>query len=131
MLEPAVTVKGLHELQAALAHAERDVRLGVRAELRSVARPIQQDAQRLAASEITGMARSPRWAGMRIGVTRNLVYVAPRQKGVRGGPKRRPNLAGLMMARAMEPALEGNRESTVRAFEQMLDTVADTFNREP
>jgi hypothetical protein len=66
---------------------------------------------------------------MRIGVTRTLVYVAPRQRGVRGqGPKRRPNLADLMMSRAMEPALERHAGELEANVERMLDRVADQFN---
>jgi hypothetical protein len=128
MPEPAVTVRGLRELQTAFAKADRDARLGLRAELRTVARPVQQEAQALALGTIRGMPQSPRWAGMRIGVTRTAVYVAPRQKGVRGGPKSRPNLAPLMMDRAMEPALDRNRDRIVHDFEHVLDTMADDFN---
>jgi hypothetical protein len=124
-----VYVKGLRELQAALAKADRDTRLGLRADLRNVAQPVQQDAQQLALSTITGMPRSPRWAGMRIGVTRSLVYVAPRQKGTRGRvPGGRPNLANLLMSKAMEPALERNRASIERSMDAVLDRMADRFN---
>jgi hypothetical protein len=124
-----VHVRGLRELQAALAKADRDTRLGLRADLRNVAKPVQQDAQQLALSTIAGMPRSPRWAGMRIGVTRSLVYVAPRQKGTRGrGPEGRPNLANLLMTKAMEPALERNRPGIERSMETVLDRMADRFN---
>jgi hypothetical protein len=126
---PAVVVKGMAEFQRALAHADRSSRLGVRRELRDIARPIANDAQQLALGTITGMAASPKWAGMRIGVTRKLVYVAPRQKGARGkGPRARPNLADLMMSRAMEPALERHRGELETNVERMLDRVADGFN---
>jgi hypothetical protein len=124
-----VYVKGLRELQAALKNADRDTRLGLRAELRDLARPVADDAQQLALSTISGIARSPRWAGMRIGVTRSLVYVAPRQKGTHGrGSNRRPNLADLLMTRAMEPALERNRPGIERSMEAVLDHMAARFN---
>lgn len=124
-----IAVEGMAGLQRALAGAERDVRLGVRAELRQVAEPVRSDAAALALTEIPRMARSPRWAGMRVGVTRNLVYVAPRQKGTHGrGPRRRPNLADLLMARAMEPALARHEHRIERDLEEMLDRVADRFN---
>jgi hypothetical protein len=127
-----LVVEGYRPFMAALAKADRDVRLGVRTELRDVARPVQQTAQALALSRIRQMPQSPKWAGMRIGITRNLVYVAPRQKGSRGrGPRRRPNLANLLMARAMEPALERNAARVEAGFEQMLDDVADRFNHGP
>lgn len=134
MPEPAVRVHGLRELSAAFAKADRDVRLGFRAELRNIGRPIQQDAQRLALSEIPGMAGSPKWAGMRIGVTRKLVYVAPRRRGVRThlDPRSRGRqFADLLMGRAMEPALERNKERAIHEFEQLLDEMANRFNRAP
>jgi hypothetical protein len=67
---------------------------------------------------------------MRVGVTRNLVYVAPRQKGTRGrGPRRRPNLADLLMSRAMEPALERHTGEIEQRFDELLGHVTDNFNR--
>lgn len=66
---------------------------------------------------------------MRVGVTRTLVYVAPKQRGARFGPRKRPNLAGLLATRAMEPALDINRPLVERQLEGLLDTVADKFNR--
>ena len=125
-----IALRGQRELLAALAKADRETRLGVRRELRGVAEPVRREAQTLALSEISGMAKSPKWAGMRTGVTRKLVYVAPRQRGVRGrGPGRRPNLADLLMVRAMEPALQHNERRTEAALEEMLDRVADDFNK--
>jgi hypothetical protein len=132
-MPPAVQVKGLRELQAAFAHADRATRLGLRAELQHVAEPVQRDAQALAGQEISGMRRSPRWARMRVGVTRRLVYVAPKQRGVKTrnprDPRRRPNLAPLLMARAMEPVLERHETEIVIATEAMLDHIADGFNQ--
>lgn len=129
---PALRVRGMRELQAALAQADRGTRLGVRRELRELGRPVQQDAQALALGRIPGMARSPQWAGMRVGVTRTLVYVAPKQRGRRNRQQLlRPNLAGLMMDRAMEPALERNEGKIERNFEEMIDRVADRFNHGP
>jgi hypothetical protein len=126
---PAVVVRGMREFQAALARADRESRLGVRHELRDVARPIANYAQQLAQSTIAGMSTSPQWARMRIGVTRTLVYVAPRQRGTRGrSPRGRPNLADLLMNRAMQPALERHRGELEVNVERMLDRVADQFN---
>ncbi len=66
---------------------------------------------------------------MRTGITQKLVYVAPRRRGLKQGRGKRPNLAPLMMGRAMEPALEKNRPEVEREIERLLDTVADDFNR--
>jgi hypothetical protein len=123
-----VVVEGLREFQAALAKADRDTRLGVRADLRDVARPVADDAQHLALSTITGMRRSPKWAGMRVGVSRTLVYVAPRKRGVKSGPAKRRNLADLLMDNAMEPALERHTDEIEHSVEVVLDRVADRFN---
>jgi hypothetical protein len=123
-------VSGLSDLQAAFKDADKQLRLGIRGELRQIAEPVAREAEQLALSSIRRMPRSPNWSRMRVGVTRNLVYVAPRQKGTRGrGPRRRPNLADLLMGRAMEPALERNTAGIERHFDQLLDRVADGFNR--
>lgn len=127
-----VRVEGLSELNRALRRADKDVRKGIRRELGSVAQPIAADAQALALSEIRGMQQSRSWAGMRIGLTSSLLYVAPRKRGVRGfgnRSRRRPNLAGLLMGRAMQPALNRNANKVEREFNDMLDRVADNFSR--
>ena len=127
----AVTVSGLHELQAALAKADKQVRLGIRGGLRQVAEPVQKGAEQLALSSISGMSKSPRWSRMRIGITRDLVYVAPRQRGTGGRghqAARRPNLARLLMDRAMQPALEQHAGEIEHRFDEFLDRVADDFN---
>jgi hypothetical protein len=132
-----VVVRGLHELQAALAHADRSLRLGVRKGLRQAAEPVQRGAEELALEKIRRMPRSPQWARMRVGVTRNLVYVAPRQRGIRWNAKnpgyrfqmRRPNLADLLMDRAMQPALDQHQAEVEARFEELLDHISDDFNR--
>lgn len=125
-------VENYTNVMRAFAKADRDVRVGWRTELRAVAEPVKRDAQQLATATIPNMPRSPRWAAMRTGVTTKVVYVVPRQKGVRGrGPKARPNLSKLMMNRAMAPALERNRDKIVHRFEQALDRMAADFNRAP
>ena len=132
-----IALRGQRELLAALAKADRETRLGVRRELRGVAERVRREAQTLALSAITGMAKSPKWARMRTGVSRKLVYVAPRQRGVRWNKNnpgyrfsaRRPNLADLLMTRAMQPALDRHAGDVERALEDMLDHVADDFNK--
>jgi hypothetical protein len=68
---------------------------------------------------------------MRTGITRKVVYVAPRQRGVKtrgADPRRRPNLAQLLLDRAMEPALDRHEHEIVEAFDRLLDKMADDFN---
>lgn len=122
-----LAVRGMRELQAALALADKQVRLGVRQQMRESAEPVRRTAEVYADSRIRKMG--PPWSVMRVGVTRTRVYVAPRQRGVkRGDPASRPNVAPLLMARAMEPALQQNEPEVRRNFERMLDRLASDFN---
>jgi hypothetical protein len=125
----AVRVEGLRDLNKALARADRDVRLGVRKALREVAEPVRADAERLAASEIRNLNEGDPWSRMRVGVTKTLVYVAPKKRGSKRGLQKRTNLAPLLAGRAMEPALEQNEDNVERAMQHVIDTAADRFNR--
>lgn len=109
----------------ALARADKETRLGVRRELRQVAEPVQRDAELFARQRIPRIGE--RWARMRVGITTKTVYVAPSQRS-RDRSRRRPNLAGLLMDRAMQPALDAHEHETVRELDRMLDRVADRFN---
>jgi hypothetical protein len=125
-----LVVENYTNVMRAFAKADRDIRLGWRTEMRRVAEPVRVQAEQLAVATIPRMARSPKWARMRTGVTQKEVYIVPRQRGVRGrNPKSRPNLADLMMNRAMQPALDRNRGNIIRGFEQALDRMAAEFNR--
>lgn len=127
-----IRVQGLHELQAALAKADRQTRLGVRGALRQVAEPVQRGAEELARANISRIGR--KWSKMRVGVTQNLVYVAPRQRGHRGGrgPASRYRsdqlFADRLMDRAMQPALDRYASGIEARFEGFLDRIADDFN---
>lgn len=124
-------VRGFTDLQRALKNADRDVRLGVKREMRDAAEPVKRDAETLTATRIRRMSRSPQWSRMRVGVTQRVVYVAPKQRGLGRGdhPAKRPKLSGLMLTRAMEPALRQNESQIRRDFEQMLNDMARRFNR--
>jgi hypothetical protein len=127
---PVVVVRGQRELSRAFAKADRDIRLEWRRRLRAVAEPVRRDVEELALTRIRNMPKSPKWARMRTGVTQRLVYVAPRQRGTHGrGPRRRSNLADLLMDRAMQPALNHHRADIERAVDRLLDEIADDFNR--
>lgn len=127
-----LAVRGLRELNTALARADRDVRLGIRKELRAVAEPVRSTAELLAPTAVRKIETGDRWSLMRIGITRTSVYVAPRERGVkRGNPAGRPNLAPMLAGGALEPALDRNAARVERELERMLDTVAARFNRRP
>lgn len=127
-----VTVIGLRELTTAFAKIGGEVQTEFRASERQIAEPIRRDAESLAGSQIRNMHRSPRWMKMRTGVSRSLVYVAPRQRGVKGrgyDPRRRgKKFADLMMNRAMDPALKRHTAEVERDVTQLLDRVAQKFN---
>lgn len=131
--ETGVSIHGLRELSAAFALADRQSRRIFKGELRKIAEPVRREAEGLSLSKIRRMEASPRWSKMRTGVTRTVVYVAPRQRGVKkggaGNPRRRPNLAGLLMDRAMEPALHHHEGQIAHEVEHALDRIADDFNR--
>jgi hypothetical protein len=127
-----IEILGYRELMRAFAQADKDSRKYVRAAFREVGQPVAAEAEQLAVQKIPRITRrsprGPKWEKMRVGVTRTLVYVAPRQRGVRSGPRRRPNMADLLMGRAMEPALEHNEARLEASVERALDLVADRFN---
>jgi hypothetical protein len=127
-----VVVENYTNVMRAFAKADRQLKNEWRRELRAVGEPVASESQLLAVSTIPNMSRSPQWARMRVGVTQKETYVVPRQRGVRGhGPKRRPNLANLMLDRAMRPALSRNRDRVVARFGQALDRICADFNRSP
>lgn len=125
-----IYVHGLREISGAYAKLERDTRAGLRTGLRDVAEPVRRDAEQLAQARIVRIGA--KWFKMRVGVTRRVVYVAPRQRGVKKTGerwRRRPNLADLLMDKAMEPALEQNEAKVEQAVDKVLDRVIADFNR--
>lgn len=124
----AIRVHGLRELNRAFRAADKEQATQLRKTLREVAEPVRSEAEQRAGSQIENIG--PRWARMRTGSTQSLVYVAPRQRGARGAnPLRRPNLAPLLMDRAMAPALESNRDDVENALGDMLDHVGRVWER--
>lgn len=120
----AVRVRGLRDLQRAFALADAKLTRELRKKLREVAEPIRSDAERLARERITRIGIP--WSQMRVGVTRTLVYVAPRERGKLSRANRqlrRPNLFDLLFGRAMEPALERNEGRVAEGVDQVLSTV--------
>lgn len=119
-----VRVEGLRDLQRAFKAADSAVHRGFRSTLREVAEPVRADAELLAVSGIRRIGVP--WSRMRVGVTTTSVYVAPRQRGKASRANRnirRPNLADLLMNRAMEPALDHNRASVVEGVDRLLAEV--------
>ncbi len=126
----AVRVKGLRELQRAFRDADKQLNKDLRAALRDVAEPVRAEAEERAVADIRNIGDD--WSRMRVGVTQKLVYVAPKERGrrTRGNPLiARPNLAPLLMERAMAPALESQENEIARGLGEMLDDLADKWER--
>lgn len=126
----AVALHGYRELATAFAKADDQRKKAVPLVMREVAEPIRRDSSALARGKIRRM--DERWSQMRTGVTRTLVYVAPKQRGIKARgehPRRRPNLAPLLADRAMEPALHRHEADVANAVDRALDRLAAEFNR--
>jgi hypothetical protein len=131
MPENAVRIEGLRELERAFKLYGRGLEKGLREALETAAEPVRTDAQSLAVSSIRNIGLP--WSRMRIGVTRRTAYIAPRERGSRGGVGRnrrsRPNLAGLLLGRAMEPALDRNIANVEREIGDALDDLGRMWSR--
>lgn len=123
----AVRVEGLRELSRAFARADRKVSRELRRELRNAARPVADEAERLAKARIRNMTDD--WSEMRVGVTRREVYIVPVERGTKARLRRRPNLKDLLLDEAMEPALDAKREEVVDGIRHVLETVARDWER--
>ena len=116
-----VVVEGLGGLIRAFSVADKILTRELKDALREAAEPVRSEAEILAVGRIPRIGIS--WSRMRVGVTAHSVYIAPRQRGARGGARRRPNLASLLLGRSMEPALEHNIGQVEDELEDMLATV--------
>lgn len=120
----AFVVHGLGDLNKAFKLAGKESSVELRVSLQRIVKPVRVGAEARALTSIRHMPQSPQWATMRTGVTRHSAYVAPKQKGVRGrGPRRRKNLAPLLLNRAMLPAFDANRGVVRTELNRMLDQV--------
>lgn len=125
-----VHVTGMTELTRAFNAAGKEAKRDLRKAFVEVAQPIASEAEALALGRISRIGG--RWSKMRVGVTQKVVYVAPKQRGAKARANanlRRPNLAGLLMERALEPALQHNEPRIERAVEHALDRIVDDVNR--
>ena len=125
-----VRVKGLREMSRAFAKADKNLKKELTTTLKKVAEPVRADASRLARHEIRNIhtAQGPDWSDMRTGVTTSVVYVAPKvRRRTIGTP--RPNLAGLLMDRAMQPALDAHEGDIERELGNMLDEIGKEWGR--
>jgi len=128
-----IVVQGIDALKRSFATLDRNLGKGISEALENAAEPVRTDAQSLALGRIRRMSRSPQWATMRVGTTRDtIVYLAPGRKGVNtigGGRRKRPNLAGLLLHRAMEPAVEQNAPNVEAQILNELDELFRAWGR--
>ena len=126
----AVRVKGLDGLRRAFRAYDRALATDLDDALEEAANPVRRDAQTLAMVAIRRIG--PSWARMRIGTAGGVVYVAPVERGTKGRGNqrfRRPNLANLLLDRAMEPALARNQSAVIRRVDEALDEFARLWDR--
>jgi hypothetical protein len=122
----ALAVEGYEDVLRGLKTADKNIRLGVRKEIRQAAEPVRATAETLAVERIPSIGVA--WSRMRVGVTQTTVYVAPRKRGLKAGRRKRPNLAPLMQARVMEPALYYHQEEVYRHIDSLIDRECARFN---
>lgn len=131
MADQAIRVDGLSELFRAFGQADKALRSDLRDAVAEAASPVRSEAQSLAASQIRNVAPGDPWSMMRIGVAGNTAYVAPLERGVKGRQRnrRRPKFAGLLLGRAMEPALANKRAAVMARFDSLLAEVERVWER--
>jgi bacteriophage HK97-gp10 putative tail-component len=119
----AVRVRGLRELNRDFRKISSKLSDELRDALKEAAEPVREEAEGLALGKIRNMPRSPRWAGMRIGVSRAAatVYMVPAARSRRSKGGSRPNLANLLLDQAMDPALDNKQDSVIKRVDDMLE----------
>ena len=122
-----IHVRGLDELKAKLRRAGDGIPRDFTKELQTALQPAGEAAHGLAVSEISHMHDRP-WSKFRVVAKSKGAYMAPSQRGTSSKQSRaqrrgryskmsgsrlastgRPNLAPLLLTRAMEPAFEATK----------------------
>ena len=115
-------VTGLRELLRVTDQLPKDVKRGVRAELRKVAEPVRDDATALFLSRVSPSPGKTRY-GISVRKT-GTITVEQRKKGTSGRKSaKRPKFTDLVMERSLAPALEQNEGEIVAGFNRVLDSL--------
>lgn len=114
-----VRVTGLREVQRAFKALAVEEAAALRGELLEAAEPVRVTAGEMAVSNIRNIGS--RWSQMKKGATLKGAYVAPAARRRGGSP--RPNLAPLLLRRALEPALEKEQPQVIARVEAALDAL--------
>lgn len=123
----APAVRNIDVVNRALLQAGEEFHKEKRTRLKLYAVPVLQDAESLAKGRIRNIGRE--WGEMRIGVTPDMVYVAPVERGQKFGNRKRVKFAALLMGTAMIPALEANRRSIGERIDVLVERMTRRFNR--
>lgn len=129
MSDGTVTVRGYRELYRAFSLADAQLKRELRKTLRDAAEPVRADAETFAYRRIRNIREGDFWSEMRTGVTQRSVYVVPQPRGTRKRSRKRPNLADLLMDRAMQPALDRNEKKVVEKIDDLLADIERTWGR--
>jgi len=127
----AVRVRGLKEMSRAFARADKHLSRDLRERLRDAAEPVADTAEQLTAygAPIRNLSPGDRWSQMRVGVTRQLVYVAPKMRGTQTKRMKRRNLKDLLLEKALEPALDRHEDEIVESVDRLLAEVGKDWER--
>jgi hypothetical protein len=113
-----IRVTGLTELIKAFRAADAGLGREVRKTLIETGEVVKASAQSKAGADIRNIG--PRWDQMRLGMSGDSVlYIVPARHRTSGTP--RPNLAGLLLERAMIPAAAESEELVRHNFENAID----------
>jgi hypothetical protein len=144
-IENPVILAGFTELERDLKATSPALLKAMRIGLTIAVQPIKREADRLALTRISGMARArkgaakkksfigpvlPAWSVQKTGQNTKEVYMVPTEKGARArndSALRRPNFATLMLGKSYDPALEGNRVQVLNTVDHVIGTVTRTF----
>lgn len=129
-VEATLRVRGYREISKAFSKADRSIRGEMQDAFRDVAEPIRAGAETRAQALIPHIG--PRWGLMRTGLTTTRVYVAPRERGKRSRVNRalgRPNLASLLMDRAMQPSLDAHEHEVAARFDEATARIERIWDR--
>lgn len=120
-----LVVEGLAGLNRAFDLADAKIRREKNDQLRTLAEPVRVGAEHLATATIPRIGLP--WSQMRIGVTRTTVYVAPKKRGSRIQARKRRNLPGLLLNRAMLPSLHANEAHIAAGMDRWLGEVGRSW----
>lgn len=124
MATGTVRVRGLKELTRDFKKISKDLSKEITKDLKEAAEPVKAGAEPLALGQIRNM--TPKWAEMKIAVSnaKGTVIMVPASKRSVGSG--RTNLKGLLLDRAMEPALEQNADKVKDNINDILGNIFDS-----